>query len=138
MARTSRPQRKSTGGKASPQAARPKAVANPLPPPGCERSPTRYSPGTVALSLRSGVTRRAPSFLIPQNCPFQRSCFREIAKISRLIPLPVLCVMALQGSLRAYLVGLFEGHQLCAPSTPRDTIMPRTFSGQTYSWRNAP
>ena len=76
------------------------------------------------LSVRSVVTRRAPSSL-SRKLPFQR-LVREIAQDFKTdLRFQSSAVMALQEASEAYLVGLFEDTNLCAIHAKRVTIMPK-------------
>ena len=127
MARTKQTARKSTGGKAPRKQLATKAARKSAPATGGVKKPHRYRPGTVAL--REIRRYQKSTELLIRKLPFQR-LVREIAQDFKTdLRFQSSAVMALQEASEAYLVGLFEDTNLCAPSTPSASpSYPRTFS----------
>merc|ERR1712093_951666 len=109
MARTKQTARKSTGGKAPRKSA---------PSTGCVKKPHRYKPGTVAL-------REIRRYQKSTELPFQR-LVREIAQDFKSdLRFQSSAIGALQESVEAYLVSLFEDTNLCAIHAKRVTIQSK-------------
>merc|ERR1712157_478336 len=100
MARTKQTARKSTGGKAPRKQLASKAARKSAPSTGGVKKPHRYKPGTVALrEIRQDFK---------SDLRFQSSA-----------------IGALQESVEAYLVSLFEDTNLCAIHAKRVTIQSK-------------
>ncbi|GKB82556.1 histone H3.3 [Tanacetum coccineum] len=118
MARTKQTARKSTGGKAPRKQLATKAARKSAPTTGGVKKPHRYRPGTVAL--REITVSSEETVLSHRKLDLPNGLFREIVRIS------VTLSLAYRRLLKAYLVGLFGGHQFCAPFIDkRVTIMPK-------------
>merc|ERR1712230_124717 len=100
MARTKQTARKSTGGKAPRKQLASKAARKSAPSTGGVKKPHRYKPGTVAL--------REIAQDFKSDLRFQSSA-----------------IGALQESVEAYLVSLFEDTNLCAIHAKRVTIQSK-------------
>ena len=88
---------------------------------GGVKKPHRYRPGTVALHEIRRYQKSTE--LLIRKLPFQ-CVVREIAQdITTDLRFQSAAIMALQESLEAYLVGLFEDSNLCAIHAKRVTIM---------------
>ena len=88
-----------------------------------EKKPCRYRPGTVAL--REICQYQKSTKLLIRRLPFQR-LVREIAQDYKArLNFASGAILALQGAVEAYLVGLFEDTNLCAIHAKRITIMPK-------------
>ena len=130
MARTKQTARKSTGGKAPRKRLATKAARRSAPATGGIKKPHRYRPGTVAL--REIRRYQKSTDLLIRKLPFQRlarevlqdlnqpgfgrhdvECFRSTS------------LLAMQESVKAFSVGLFEDANLCAIHARRVTIMPK-------------
>ncbi|OBT50453.1 histone H3, partial [Pseudogymnoascus sp. 24MN13] len=111
MARTKQTARKSTGGKAPRKQLASKAARKSAPSTGGVKKPHRYKPGTVAL--REIRRYQKSTELLIRKLPFQR-LVRESSAIG-----------ALQESVEAYLVSLFEDTNLCAIHAKRVTIQSK-------------
>ena len=110
MARTKQTARKSTGGKAPRKQLASKAARKSAPSTGGVKKPHRYKPGTVALR----EIRR-----------FQK-VGREIAQDFKTdLRFQSSAIGALQESVEAYLVSLFEDTNLCAIHAKRVTIQKK-------------
>ena len=90
---------------------------------GGVKKPHRFRPGTVALrEIRK--YQRSTDLLI-RKAPFQR-LVRDLAREkSAEVRFQSSALMALQESVEAYLVGLFEDTNLCSIHARRVTIMVR-------------
>lgn len=126
MARTkSTVARKSTAGKAprkqiSAKAARKSAAPSTA---GGVKKPHRYKPGTVAL--REIRRYQKSTELLIRKLPFQR-LVREIAQDFKTdLRFQSSAIGALQESVEAYLVSLFEDTNLCAIHAKRVTIQKK-------------
>src|SRR6516165_6865588 len=123
MARTKQTARKSTGGKAprkqiATKAAR-KSTATSSTSAGIKKA-HRYRPGTVAL--REIRRYQKSTELLIRKIPFQR-LVREIAQDFKSdLRFQSSAIGALQESVEAYLVSLFEDTNLCAIHARRVTI----------------
>jgi histone H3 len=114
---------KSTGGKAPRKALASKAARKSAPSTGGVKKPHRYKPGTVAL--REIRRYQKSTELLIRKLPFQR-LVREIAQDFKSdLRFQSSAIGALQESVEAYLVSLFEDTNLCAIHAKRVTI--RTF-----------
>src|ERR1700754_4293670 len=123
MARTKQTARKSTGGKAPRKQLASKAARKAAPSTGGVKKPHRYKPGTVAL--REIRRYQKSTELLIRKLPFQR-LVREIAQDFKSdLRFQSSAIGALQESVEAYLVSLFEDTNLCAIHAKRVTI--RTF-----------
>jgi len=130
MARTKQTARKSTGGKAprkqftkqfANKAARKSAPT--VPTAGGVKKPHRYKPGTVAL--REIRRYQKSTELLIRKLPFQR-LVREIAQDFKSdLRFQSSAIGALQESVEAYLVSLFEDTNLCAIHAKRVTIQSK-------------
>lgn len=127
MARTkSTIARKSTGGKAPRKSVAAKAARKSAPStsaPGGVKKPHRYKPGTVAL--REIRRYQKSTELLIRKLPFQR-LVREIAQDFKTdLRFQSSAIGALQESVEAYLVSLFEDTNLCAIHAKRVTIQKK-------------
>src|SRR5438045_9238466 len=120
MARTKQTARKSTGGKAPRKQLATKARKS-TPATGGVKKPHRYRPGTVAL--REIRRYQKSTELLIRKLPFQR-LVREIAQDFKSdLRFQSSAIGALQESVEAYLVSLFEDTTLCAIHAKRVTIV---------------
>src|ERR1700761_2328295 len=111
---------KSTGGKAPRKALASKAARKSHPSTGGVKKPHRYKPGTVAL--REIRRYQKSTELLIRKLPFQR-LVREIAQDFKSdLRFQSSAIGALQESVEAYLVSLFEDTNLCAIHAKRVTI----------------
>lgn len=111
---------KSTGGKAPRKALASKAARKSAPSTGGVKKPHRYKPGTVAL--REIRRYQKSTELLIRKLPFQR-LVREIAQDFKSdLRFQSSAIGALQESVEAYLVSLFEDTNLCAIHAKRVTI----------------
>merc|ERR1712093_486714 len=118
MARTKQTARKSTGGKAPRKQLASKAARKSAPSTGGVKKPHRYKPGTVAL-------REIRRYQKSTELPFQR-LVREIAQDFKSdLRFQSSAIGALQESVEAYLVSLFEDTNLCAIHAKRVTIQSK-------------
>ncbi|KAH0832492.1 histone H3 [Fonsecaea monophora] len=141
MARTKQTARKSTGGKAPRKQLASKAARKSAPSTGGVKKPHRYKPGTVALReirryqkstellIRYVVVTATLEELSANNMnsklPFQR-LVREIAQDFKSdLRFQSSAIGALQESVEAYLVSLFEDTNLCAIHAKRVTIQSK-------------
>merc|ERR1711939_32284 len=123
MARTKQTARKSTGGKAPRKQLASKAARKSAPSTGGVKKPHRYKPGTVAL--REIRRYQKSTELLIRNLPFQR-LVREIAQDFKSdLRFQSSAIGALQESVEAYLVSLFEDTNLCAIHAKRVTIQSK-------------
>jgi histone H3 len=124
---------KSTGGKAPRKALASKAARKSHPSTGGVKKPHRYKPGTVAL--REIRRYQKSTELLIRKLPFQR-LVREIAQDFKSdLRFQSSAIGALQESVEAYLVSLFEDTNLCAIHAKRVTIR-KSFSTCTTSPSN--
>jgi histone H3 len=128
MARTKQTARKSTGGKA-PRKQLTKFASKyarknvPVGQSGGVKKPHRYKPGTVAL--REIRRYQKSTELLIRKLPFQR-LVREIAQDFKSdLRFQSSAIGALQESVEAYLVSLFEDTNLCAIHAKRVTIQSK-------------
>merc|ERR1712130_40800 len=118
MARTKQTARKSTGGKAPRKQLASKAARKSAPSTGGVKKPHRYKPGTVAL-------REIRRFQKSTELLIQR-LVREIAQDFKTdLRFQSSAIGALQESVEAYLVSLFEDTNLCAIHAKRVTIQSK-------------
>jgi histone H3 len=111
---------KSTGGKAPRKQLASKAARKSAPSTGGVKKPHRYKPGTVAL--REIRRYQKSTELLIRKLPFQR-LVREIAQDFKSdLRFQSSAIGALQESVEAYLVSLFEDTNLCAIHAKRVTI----------------
>ena len=124
MARTKQTARKtSLGGKAPRKQLATKAARKSAPATGGIKKPHRYRPGTVAL--REIRKYQKSTDLLIRKLPFQR-LVREIAQDFKTdLRFQASAILALQESVEAYLVGLFENGNLAAIHAKRVTIFPK-------------
>jgi histone H3 len=114
------PTGKSTGGKAPRKQLASKAARKSAPSTGGVKKPHRYKPGTVAL--REIRRYQKSTELLIRKLPFQR-LVREIAQDFKSdLRFQSSAIGALQESVEAYLVSLFEDTNLCAIHAKRVTI----------------
>ena len=117
---TDRHSGKSTGGKAPRKQLASKAARKSAPSTGGVKKPHRYKPGTVAL--REIRRYQKSTELLIRKLPFQR-LVREIAQDFKSdLRFQSSAIGALQESVEAYLVSLFEDTNLCAIHAKRVTI----------------
>ena len=111
---------KSHGGKAPRKGLNTKAARTGRKPAGPVKKPHRYKPGTVAL--RDIRRYQKSTELLIRKLPFQR-LVREIAQDFKSdLRFQSSAIGALQESVEAYLVSLFEDTNLCAIHAKRVTI----------------
>ncbi|CDO55656.1 hypothetical protein DV451_000033 [Geotrichum candidum] len=125
MARTKQAARNSTGGKAPRKQLASKAARKSAPAgsTGGVKKPHRYKPGTVAL--REIRRYQKSTELLIRRLPFQR-LVREIAQDFKTdLRFQSSAIGALQESVEAYLVSLFEDTNLCAIHAKRVTIQKK-------------
>ncbi|KAK5163052.1 histone H3.1 [Saxophila tyrrhenica] len=123
MARTKQIARMSVGGKAPRKDLNAKAARLGLPRTGGVKKPRRYKPGTVAL--REIRRYQKSTELLIRKLPFQR-VVREIAQdFKHDLRFQSSAIGALQESVEAYLVSLFEDTNLCAMHAKRVTIQSK-------------
>ncbi|KLJ09374.1 histone H3 [Blastomyces silverae] len=123
MARTKQTARKSTGGKVPRKQLASKAARKGPPSTGGVKKPHRYKPGTVAL--REIRRYQKSTELLIRKLPFQR-LVREIAQDFKSdLRFQSSAIGALQESVEAYLVSLFEDTNLCAIHAKRVTIQSK-------------
>ncbi|OJD26858.1 histone H3 [Blastomyces percursus] len=123
MARTKQTARKSTGGKVPRKQLASKAARKAPPSTGGVKKPHRYKPGTVAL--REIRRYQKSTELLIRKLPFQR-LVREIAQDFKSdLRFQSSAIGALQESVEAYLVSLFEDTNLCAIHAKRVTIQSK-------------
>jgi len=123
MAITKQTARKSTGGKAPRKQLASKAARKSAPSTGGVKKPHRYKPGTVAL--REIRRYQKSTELLIRKLPFQR-LVREIAQDFKSdLRFQSSAIGALQESVEAYLVSLFEDTNLCAIHAKRVTIQSK-------------
>src|SRR3954462_3631454 len=129
MARTKQTARKSTGGKAPRKQLATKAARKSAPATGGVKKPHRYKPGTVAL--RDIRRYQKSTELLIRRWPFQR-LVREIAQDFKSdLRFQSSAIGALQESVEAYLVSIFEDTNLCAIHAKRVTIS--TYSSHFFA-----
>jgi histone H3 len=126
MARTKQTARQSTGRKAPRYQLATKAARAAT---GAVKTPYRYRPGTVAL--RKIRRYQKSTDLLIRKTPFQR-LVREVLQdvkthtfADKIQRFQAASVLALQESVEAFSIGLFEDANLCAIHARRVTIMPK-------------
>eukprot|EP00804_Cyclotella_cryptica_P025930 CCRYP_002767-RB/>CCRYP_002767-RB protein AED:0.02 eAED:0.02 QI:0/-1/0/1/-1/0/1/0/147 len=130
MARTKQTARQSTGGKAPRYQLATKAARRMAPASGVKK-PHRYRPGTVAL--REIRRYQKSTDLLIRKVPFQRLAREVLQDLNRPGSYPhftaerfqATSLLAIQESVEAFSVGLFEDANLCAIHARRVTIMPK-------------
>ena len=131
MARTKQTARKSTGGKAPRIQLSTKAAWLNAPRTGGIKKPYRYRPGTVAL--RQIRHYQKSTELLIRKMPFQRLAREIVQDLNTRVSFPrhdmnrfqSTSLLAMQESVEAFSVGLFEDANLCAIHARRVTIMPK-------------
>ena len=131
MARTKQTARKSTGGKAPQKQLATKAVRLNAPRTGGIKKPHLYHLCTVAL--RQICRYQKSTELLICKMPFQclaREVLQDLNKIGSFPHHNMECfqstsLLAMQESVEAFSVGLFEDANLCAIHAKRVTIMPK-------------
>eukprot|EP00804_Cyclotella_cryptica_P004735 CCRYP_016233-RB/>CCRYP_016233-RB protein AED:0.02 eAED:0.02 QI:0/-1/0/1/-1/0/1/0/148 len=131
MARTKQTARHSTGGKAPRYQLATKAAQRMAPASGGVKKPHRYRPGTVAL--REIRRYQKSTDLLIRKVPFQRLAREVLQDLNRPGSYPhftaerfqATSLLAIQESVEAFSVGLFEDANLCAIHARRVTIMPK-------------
>ena len=131
MAWTKQTARHSTGGKACRFQLATKAAQRSAPASGGVKKPQRYCPGTVALR----EIRRSQKItdLLIRKVPFQRLAREVLQDLNKPGSYPCFnatrfqatSLLAIQESVEAFSVGLFEDVNLCAIHVRRVTIMPK-------------
>ncbi|XP_037072236.1 histone H3-like [Pollicipes pollicipes] len=123
MAHTEQTARKSTGGKAPRKQLATEAARKSAPAMGGVKKPHRYRPGAV-VPHEIRRCQKSTELLI-RKLPFQ-CLVREIAQDFKTdLRFQSSAFMTLQEASEAYLVGLFEGTNLCAIHAKRVTIMSK-------------
>ena len=130
MARTKQTARKSTGGKAPRKQLATKAARRSAPATGGVKKPHRYRPGTVAL--RKIRRYQNSTDLLIRKLPFQRLAREVLQDLNQpgvrrhdVERFRSTSLLAMQESVEAFSVGLFEDANLCAIHARRVTIMPK-------------
>merc|ERR1712000_538261 len=123
MARTKQTARKSTGGKAPRKQLASKAARKSAPSTGGVKKPHRYKPGTVAL--REIRRYQKSTELLIRKLPFQRLVHEIAQDFKSDLRFQSSAIGALQESVEAYLVSLFEDTNLCAIHAKRVTIQSK-------------
>jgi histone H3 len=131
MAWTKQTARKSTGGKAPRKQISTKAVRLTAPRTEGIKKPHRYCPGTVALHQIRRY-QKSTELLIPKM-PFQRLAREVLQDLNKGVSFPrhyanrfqSTSLLAMQESVEAFSIGLFEEANLCAIHAKRVTIMPK-------------
>lgn len=131
MARTKQTARKSTGGKAPRKQLATKAVRLNAPRTGGIKKPYQYRPGTVAL--RQIRRYQKSTELLIHKMPFQRLAREIVQDLNKRVSFPrhdanrfqSTLLLAMQESVEAFSVELFEDANLCAIHAKRVTIMPK-------------
>nr|AAA20819.1 histone H3 [Aspergillus nidulans] len=121
---TARKSSKSTGGKAPRKQLASKAARKAAPSTGGVKKPHRYKPGGT-VALREIRRYQKSTELLIRKLPFQR-LVREIAQDFKSdLRFQSSAIGALQESVEAYLVSLFEDTNLCAIHAKRVTIQSK-------------
>ena len=131
MARTKQTARKSTGGKAPRFQLSTKAARRSAPAFGGIKKPHRYRPGTVAL--REIRRYQKSTDLLIRKLPFQRLAREVLQDLNKPGYSPrftaerfqATSLLAIQESVEAFSVRLFEDVNLCAIHARRVTNMPK-------------
>ena len=148
MARTKQTARKSTGGKAPRFQLATKAARRSAPASGGIKKPHRYRPGTVAL--REIRRYQKSTDLLIRKLPFQRLAREVLQDLNKPGSYPRFTaerfqatgLLAIQESVEAFSVRLFEDVNLCAIHARRVTIMPKDMQlalrirGESHSMPN--
>ena len=130
MARTKQTARKSTGGKAPRKQLSTKAARLNAPRTGGIKKPYRYRPGTVAL--RQIRRYQKSTELLIRKMPFQRLAREIVQDLNKEVSFPhndtncyqSTSLLAMQESVEAFSIGLFEDANLCAIHAKRLTVLP--------------
>ncbi len=130
MARTKQTARKSTGGKAPRKQLATKTVRLNAPRTGGIKRPHQYCPGTVALCQIHRYQKSTE--LLISKMP-QRLAREIVQDLNTRVSFPrhdanhfqSTSLLAMQESVEAFSVGLFEDANLCAIHAKRVTIMPK-------------
>ena len=130
MARTKQTARKSTGGKAPRKRLATKAARRSAPATTGIKKPHRYCPGTVGL--RKICHYQKSTDLLIRKLPFQRLAREVLQDLNQpgfrrhdVERFRSTSLLAMQESVEAFSVGLFEDANLCAIHARRVTIMPK-------------
>ena len=130
MARTKQTARKSTGGKAPRKRLATKVARRSAPATGGIKKPHRYCPGTVALREIRPYQKITDRLI--RKLPFQRLAREVLQDLNRpgfrrhdVERFRSSSLLAMQESVEAFSVGLFEDANLCAIHARRVTIMPK-------------
>ena len=131
MAWTKQTARHSTGGKAPWFQLATKAAWRSAPALGGDKKPHRYRPGTVAL-CKIRRYQKSTALLI-RKVPFQRLAREVLQDLNKPGSYPhfnatrfqATSLLAIQESVEAFSVGMFEDINLCAIHARRVTIMPK-------------
>jgi histone H3 len=148
MARTKQTARKSTGGKAPRFQLATKAARRSAPASGGIKKPHRYRPGTVAL--REIRRYQKSTDLLIRKLPFQRLAREVLQDLNKqghslrftAERFQATGLLAIQESVEAFSVRLFEDVNLCAIHARRVTIMPKDMQlalrirGESHSMPN--
>ena len=131
MAPTKQTARKSTGRKAPRFQLSTKAAQRSAPASGGIKKPHRYRPGTVAL--REICRYQKGTDLLIRKLPFQRLAREVLQDLNKPGSYPrfsaerfqATSLLAIQESVEAFSVGMFEDINLCAIHARRVTNMPK-------------
>ena len=131
MARTKQTARRSTGRKAPRFQLATKAARRSAPASGGVKKPHRYRPGTVAL--REICRYQKSTDLLIHKVPFQRLAREVLQDLNKPGSYPrftatcfqATSLLAIQESVEAFSIGMFEDINLCAIHARRVTIMPK-------------
>ena len=131
MAWTKQTARRSTGGKAPRKQLATKAARRSAPALGGIKKPHRYCPGTVAL--REICRYQKGTDLLIRKLPFQRLAREVLQDLNKLGSYPrfsaerfqATSLLAIQESVEAFSIGMFEDINLCAIHARRVTNMPK-------------
>ena len=131
MARTKQTARRSTGGKAPRKQLATKAAQRSAPASGGIKKPHRYCPGTVAL--RKICRYQKGTDLLIRKLPFQHLAREVLQDLNKPGSYPrysaehfqATSLLAIQESVEAFSIGLFEDVNLCAIHARRVTNMPK-------------
>ena len=131
MARTKQTACRSTGGKAPRKQLATKAARRSASASGGIKKPHRYRPGTVAL--REICRYQKGTDLLIRKLPFQRLAREVLQDLNKPGSYPcysaerfqATSLLAIQESVEAFSVGMFEDINLCAIHARRVTNMPK-------------
>ena len=131
MARTKQTARRSTGGKAPRKQLATKAARRSAPASGGVKKPHRYHPGTVVL--HEIFRYQKSTDLLIRKLPFQRLAREVLQDLKKPGSYPrvnadrfqATSLLAIQESVEAFSVGMFEDINLCAIHARRVTNMPK-------------